>query len=391
MNGLVVESERSQPLVVSMTVLQSTIATPRASVSESQPASRPEVEHVPSPRLACVKNDEQCFTVEQVAAQLEEPAALTPSPDGRLFFTERQSSVRVLVETRLAQEPALHSDEVRGRISDLSLHPGFLINRFVYVAWVSDVPDRDRELQVVRYREVGNQLGEAATVIASIPLPCSGEPKMGFGPDSKLYIAVPGPDNSSCAGRREPYDGLVLRFNEDGTVPRDNRLGSPIFSAGHPQPTALAWDPSRSQLWISGRSDAASFPSLVVVLAQATARQAAWPLVAYRPSFDDGPGRTGLPAITSFTITPPQADQAGSFVYLTAGYPQAQLLRARVDPARLGRVAAIRAVSLQSVGEPLSAAVGEDGHLYVAVQAAQAVRASRLFPDGKILRLRLLP
>ena len=373
------ESEHSEPLTVIVTAPHMTVAFPPGSVGQPHGNGRM--------APACTDAGDACFSVEELAAGLRQPAALAAAPTGRLFFTERASTIRVLVDGRLEPDPALGPADAGRRIADLALHPDFPANGYVYVAWALSIPDRERQVQVVRYRELGSRLRAPTTVVAGIPLPCSGEPRIRFGPDRKLYLAVPGTDVSSCSSG-SPYDGFVLRFNDDGTVPRTSRLASPIFSRGHPAPTAMAWDGTASPLWISGRADTTSFPSLAVVpQRQADGR---WPLDAFLPSVGDGGDPVDLPTITSMaTSRPPAANQ----LFLIAMHTWGVLYRARLVPDAPGRIAEIQTASFAlGPGEhPVSVAAAHGDGIYLAVDVTRPQWGNGQVPGGRILLLRPSP
>jgi glucose/arabinose dehydrogenase len=95
---------------------------------------------------------------------------------------------------------------------------------------------------------VGGTLGEAATLLdkvpASVPQPAAA---VRFGPDGRLYVAFEQAlDAPSSEGA---FNGRVLRLNPDGTTPRDQRGGSPVFASGARRPRGFDWDPVGA-LWI---------------------------------------------------------------------------------------------------------------------------------------------
>ena len=373
------ESERSKPLTVIVTAPRLTAAIPLGSVGQPHGTGRM--------APACTNAGDACFSVEELAGRLRQPAALAAAPDNRVFFTEQASTVHMLVNGRLEPGPALDPTDPWRRIADLALRPDFPANGYVYVAWALSIPDRERQAQVIRYRELSSRLGEPLTVVADIPLPCSGEPRIRFGPDRKLYLAVPGADVSSCSSG-SPYDGFVLRFNDDGTVPRNSRLASPIFSRGHPAPTAMASDETASQLWIAGRADMASYPSLVLVpQPQADGR---WPLDAFLPSVGDGRDAVDLPTITSMaTARSPTTHQ----LFLIAMRTWGVLYRARIAPDAPGRIAEIQSASfaLGPGQHPVSVAAAHGEGIYLAVDVTRPQSGDGQVPGGRIFLLRPLP
>ena len=371
-----IESEPSEPLRVIVTAPRLTAAIPLGSVAQ------PHVNGRMAP--ACTSASDACYSVEELADGMRQPAALAAAPNGPVFFTEQASTVRMLVNGRLEPDPALGPADPGRRIADLALHPDFLENGYVYVAWALSIPNRERQAQVVRYRELDSRLGQPMTVVADVPLPCSGEPRIQFGPDRELYLAVPRADVPSCDSG-SPYDGLVLRFNDDGTVPRTSRLASPIFSMGHPAPTAMAWDEAASQLWIAGRADTASFPSLAVVpLRQADGR---WPLAAFLPSVGDGGDTVDLPTITSMaTSRSPATNQ----LFLISVDALGELYRARLVPDAPGRIADIQSTSFGlGPGEHAVSVASDHGDgYYLAADVTRPQSGGGQVPAGRILLLR---
>ena len=95
------------------------------------------------------------------------------------------------------------------------------------------------ELSVVRHRLLGGALGESARVIAGLP---------SVGAATRVAVSA---DHIFVA-----QTGRVLRFSRDGSVPRDQASGSPLWSAWDGPPEAAIWDEGRQGLWVAGRGAA---------------------------------------------------------------------------------------------------------------------------------------
>jgi hypothetical protein len=67
----------------------------------------------------------------------------------------------------------------------------------------------------------------------------------------RLYVAMPAGD--AAADRRAPYEGEVLRFTQDGTVPWSTGQNSPTLASALPYPTASAVDAAGGRVWLAGR------------------------------------------------------------------------------------------------------------------------------------------
>jgi hypothetical protein len=188
-----------------------------------------------------------CYVVEQLAGGLGDVRDLTAASGGRVYFIEDNRDVRVLANGVLLSRPVFRAPQAT-ILSSLAVDAEFERNRFVYTALITESDGR-HALHVARHRDVGNELGQAAVIVTDLPV-ASPEVRIAFGPDRYLYVAMPAPSANTIGMRTGPYDGFVLRFNEDGTVPHDARGGSPIFGHGYDTPTDMIVGPAR--LWIAG-------------------------------------------------------------------------------------------------------------------------------------------
>jgi glucose/arabinose dehydrogenase len=198
------------------------------------------------------------ISVETLATGLDAPSALSATPDGRLFIAQASGEVSVWQAGRILPVPGVELRDVQ-RVSGvgligMTLHPDFSTNGLVFVAYVG----RDRNGRPVnrisRFREFNNTFGESIVILEDraevAPLTA---PRIRFGPDKKLYVAFPASDWPT-ADNLGSYGGKILRLNEDGTTPRDNRRASPILSAGHIAIGGIDWQPGSGRLSLAGRN-----------------------------------------------------------------------------------------------------------------------------------------
>lgn len=177
---------------------------------------------------------------------LEQPNDLAIAPDGRVFVAESSGRISIVTGGRrvTALEPA------RGARVDmvaLALDPQVARNGLVYVirAVLDGAPP---VFQLVRYREVGGTLGEAAMLLDNVSASgATPAAALRFGPDGRLYAAFE--ERSDASPAQGSYNGKILRLNPDGTTPRDQRGASPVFAAGARRPRGLTWD-ADGVLWI---------------------------------------------------------------------------------------------------------------------------------------------
>lgn len=197
--------------------------------------------------------------VETVATNLEVVWSIVFAPDGRIFFTERPGRVRVIENGKLREMPFFVVSDIEqsgeSGLMGMTLHPAFSENHFVYLAYVYR-DNGDQHVRVVRFRETGETLTDAKTIIENIPAARfhSGT-RIKFGPDGKLYITTGDARDQEQAQKLDRLGGKTLRLNDDGSIPPDNPFtGQPnarpeIWTYGHRNAQGLDWQPETNLMF----------------------------------------------------------------------------------------------------------------------------------------------
>jgi glucose/arabinose dehydrogenase len=361
-----------------------------AACDESDPSPTP----TPTPPAGelFTADDGTRFRVEVVAQNLEIPWALAFAPDGRLFFTERPGRVRVYQNGQVLAAPALTLDDVaavgEGGLLGLAVHPDFAANHFVYLAYVARLASGARETRVVRYREVGNTLGERAVLLDRIgAADIHDGARVKFGPDGKLYVSMGDTAQPSTAQDLGVLTGKILRLNDDGSVPTDNPFpGSPIYSYGHRNPQGLDWHPANGELWGSEHGQTGNDE----INHLRPGRNYGWPVIEADQT------RAGMETPILF-FTPSIAPSGAAFYRGTAsaGFRQnlfvaalggTLLLRVRFEPADPDRVLATERLLVGRYGRLRDVASGPDGAIYVCTSNRDG-RITPIGSDDRILRI----
>src|SRR6266487_1546020 len=197
--------------------------------------------------------------VTPVLTGLNFPVSLRFAPDGRIFFTEKDTgSIRIILQngtllaTPFATVSPIFTDGEAGLLG-IALDPSFSSNGYVYVYFTDRDPQNYTHGHIRRYTATGNTGGDPVSIFnvtSSAPGTIyhnGGYIK--FGPDGKLYAQVGEFHQSSQAQNQGTMDGKMLRMNPDGSVPSDNPFpGSLVYALGIRNAFGFDFDPSNGRL-----------------------------------------------------------------------------------------------------------------------------------------------
>jgi glucose/arabinose dehydrogenase len=199
----------------------------------------------PIPLPKPTSNSENEF-VTVLAENLDKPRAIAVSDD-RIFVTEKDGLIRVIVNNTLLESPLATfrtANVFDGGLLGITLHPDFSNNHYIYVFLTYD-EDGNLWNKILRITESQNKLQDAQTIFDKIPgSSFTNGGFIKFGPDEKLYVGTGTiSDASHLPQDLDSLSGKILRLNDDGTIPNDNPFSdSPVFSLGHRNPQGMTWD-----------------------------------------------------------------------------------------------------------------------------------------------------
>ena len=314
-----------------------------------------------APALLCQDHERaMCYAVETVVDLPGRLDALTPTGDGRLFVIHDRRHVRVVAQGVLLPDTALTSAPGT-ELSGLAFDPAFDRNRYVYVGEVDTGADGSRTLTVRRYREVAGTLAEGAAIVTSLPLAHTGDAPFALDARGRIYISMPGMDASDGG---LPYAGMVLRFERDGTVPRESRAASPIVARGFHRPTSLVWNDTTDALWLAGWT------------VQGGADLAWLPLQTGSSDWPRTPARAGTGSEWQVVSLSGGGRRAARGAHVLAIDAAGSLLQ--IDPATR---TVVDSIDVAPLGRDAASSAFDGGSVYVAVSGADA-------PTSQIIRLR---
>ncbi len=201
--------------------------------------------------------DQQDIRVVVVARGLATPWSLAFLPDGGMLVTERGGRLRLVRNGVVDPTPVAGVPEVRASglsgLFDVTLHPRFAQNSFVYLSYIKPVDEKQTALAIARGRWTGGALADVTDVFVT-PAGVGGPARMTFGRDGTLYVTT-GAVGGNAAQELDSLAGKVLRLNDDGSVPADNpfvgRAGAraEIYTLGHRSSLGLAVHPDTGEVW----------------------------------------------------------------------------------------------------------------------------------------------
>ena len=213
-----------------------------------------------------------------ILGNLQDPASIAFSPDGRLFIGERISGqLRVATydatsNTWTVEGQAFYSFDVpptRHRSSGLrgfTFDPNFISNGYIYAFYLTNNPRHNRVVRI--QADPGNPnvaLPNSETLLISVPFnqsSSSGSHNGGdlvFGNDGKLYFTTgDGWNGGDNVQSLSTYTGKVFRINADGSIPTDNPFADTaavdyrsIYALGLRNPYTMAINEGSGNIYIN--------------------------------------------------------------------------------------------------------------------------------------------
>jgi glucose/arabinose dehydrogenase len=331
--------------------------------------------------------------IDTVVSNLEVPWSLAFAPDGRLFVAERPGRVRVVNLSSAGSELALTLDDVfrqgEAGLLGLALAPDFASSRHVFLYYTA-AAGNGAVNRIVRYREAGSRLGERAVILDNIPAATIHDGgRLRFGPDGLLYATAGDAAISSLAQDPASLAGKFLRIERDGTTPRANAFGSPVFSWGHRNPQGFDWHPSTGEIWATEHGNSGNDEINVV----RSGVNYGWPTIEAAQTFPnmETPLTSFSPSIAPSGAAFYQGSRFPAFVgnFFAATLRGTHLLRLVVDgPGR--RITRQERLLDGTLGRLRDVVVGPDGLLYISTNNRDG-RGKPAAADDRIIRLSPAP
>ncbi len=187
------------------------------------------------------------------------PVSLKFAPDGRIFYTEKDTgNIRIiqqngtLLPAPFATIASIINTGETGLLG-IALDPAFSSNNYVYVYYTWRDSGFFTHGHIVRYTATGNT-GASPRDIFDVT---SSAPNtvyhnggyIKFGPDGKLYAMVGEFHQGQQAQNQTSMTGKMLRMNSDGSVPSDNPFPASLdYALGIRNSFGFDFDSSNNRL-----------------------------------------------------------------------------------------------------------------------------------------------
>jgi glucose/arabinose dehydrogenase len=211
------------------------------------------------------------YTVATVAEDLIQPWSMAWLPGGDMLITEKPGRLRVVRDGNLLPEAVPGVPDVfyegQGGLFDVLPHPNFNDNRWVYLTYSKET-EGSSATAIARGRFENDRLTNVVEIFEAQAVGFGHYGgKIVFDDEGYMFLTLGDrmapPVGDEAALRAHPaqdlsnHQGVVVRLNDDGTVPNDNPFVGQsgmlpeIWSYGHRSPQGLAIHPETGDLWES--------------------------------------------------------------------------------------------------------------------------------------------
>lgn len=205
------------------------------------------------------------FNIDVVTAALDHPWSMAFLPDGRMLVTERPGRMRIVgkdgsLSAPIANVPPIERVRLAG-LHDVLLDKDFARNRVLYFNYYTlapgQTPEPGKQLLGVG-RTVRARLSAAGDALEDLKVIHEGGVmrRLAMAPDGTLLATSgTGATSGSEPQALDQPGGKVMRFNTDGSIPKDNPfLGDAkalpeIYARGFRDPEGATINPATGELW----------------------------------------------------------------------------------------------------------------------------------------------
>ena len=347
------------------------------------------------------------YKVVSVAEDLVQPWSMAWLPNGDMLITEKPGRLRLVRNGQLLPEAIPGTPEVlykgQGGLFEVVPHPNFSDNQWVYLTFAkpnANEIDDGSTTAIVRGRLEDDRLTNVVELFAA---QASGfghyGGKLVFDGEGHMFLTLGDRQDFSFGDRealmahsaqdRSNHQGVIVRLNDDGTVPDDNPFVGvdgvlpEIWSYGHRSPQGLAIHPITGDLWESEHGPQGGDELNRIE----PGNNYGWPVVgrgvnygAFGRPIHVGISEEGMTSPTNFWV--PSIATSGLMIYSGDKFPMwvgdifsggligEQLARVHLDDEY--RNVVLEETLAYDMGRIRDVRQGPDGYIYLAISDRQA-------------------
>ena len=347
------------------------------------------------------------YRVVPVAEDLVQPWSMAWLPNGDMLITEKPGRLRMVRDGQLLPEAIPGTPEVlykgQGGLFEVVPHPDFNENQWVYLTFAkpnANEVDDGSTTAIARGRLQDDRLTNVVELFAAQAAGFGHYGgKLVFDGEGHMFLTLGDRQDFSFGDRealmahsaqdRSNHKGVIVRLNDDGTVPDDNPFVGvdgvlpEIWSYGHRSPQGLAIHPITGDLWESEHGPQGGDEINLIE----PGNNYGWPVVgrgvnygAFGRPIHVGISEEGMTSPTNFWV--PSIATSGLMIYSGDKFPMwvgdifsgalagEQLARVHLDDEY--RSVVLEETLAYDMGRIRDVRQGPDGYIYLAISDRQA-------------------
>ena len=338
------------------------------------------------------------FKIVTVADGLQSPWSMAWLPNGDMLITERVGRLRIVRDGQLLPDavpgvPEVFTTGGQSGLFDVLPHPDFANNQYLYISFAKPLAEQGASTTtIVRGRLVNDEFVDVEEIFVAN---ANGQGHYGgrmvFDDEGHLYLSLGdrmAPPTGDLAAHPAQdisnHHGVIVRLNDDGSVPSDNPFvgqsgAEPaIWSYGHRSPQGLFYDSVTDQLWMTEHGPQGGDELNLVE----PGKNYGWPVIGRGVNYGAGTpihqsiAADGMESPEYFWV--PSIAASGLIVYNGSQFPRwngniiagglagEQLARLTLTEDGLG--VATEETLLHHIGRIRDVRQGPDGYIYVALE-----------------------
>ena len=338
------------------------------------------------------------FKIVTVADGLQIPWSMAWLPNGDMLITERVGRLRIVRDGQLLPDavpgvPEVFTTGGQSGLFDVLPHPDFANNQYLYISFAKPLAEQGASTTtIVRGRLVNDEFVDVEEIFVAN---ANGQGHYGgrmvFDDEGHLYLSLGdrmAPPTGDLAAHPAQdisnHHGVIVRLNDDGSVPSDNPFvgqsgAEPaIWSYGHRSPQGLFYDSVTDQLWMTEHGPQGGDELNLVE----PGKNYGWPVIGRGVNYGAGTpihqsiAADGMESPEYFWV--PSIAASGLIVYNGSQFPRwnGNIIAGGLAGEQLARLTltedgvgvATEETLLHHIGRIRDVRQGPDGYIYVALE-----------------------